>query len=218
MLRIAIDGPAGSGKSTIAKRLAEKLDLLYIDTGAFYRSAAWLLLKLNLAIPDLIKILEKAKIILEKEKVFVEMDNERYDVTDEIRLPEVSMKTSEIASISEVRQILTDQQKSIAKNNSVVMDGRDIGTVVIPDAEIKIFLTASPEERGKRRYKELIAKGIEVDLNNLIKEIAERDKNDSSRAVAPLKKADDAIEIDTTNLSIDEVVAKIEDIIKEKGF
>lgn len=98
------------------------------------------------------------------------------------------------------------------------MDGRDIGTVVIPDAEIKIFLTASPEERGKRRYKELIAKGIEVDLNNLIKEIAERDKNDSSRAVAPLKKADDAIEIDTTNLSIDEVVAKIEDIIKEKVF
>lgn len=217
MLRIAIDGPAGSGKSTIAKRLAEKFNLLYIDTGAFYRSAAWLLIKFDLDISELIKTLEKANIILTREKVFVELNGDRYDVTDEIRLPEVSMKTSEIASIPEIRKILTEQQKSIAKNNSVVMDGRDIGTVVIPDAEVKIFLTASPEERGKRRYRELTAKGIEVDLNNLIKEIAERDKNDSSRAVAPLKKADDAIEIDTTDLTIDEVVSKIEEIIKSKG-
>ncbi len=217
MLRIAIDGPAGSGKSTIAKRLAEKFNLLYIDTGAFYRSAAWLLIKFDLDIPELIRTLEKANVILTREKVFVELNDERYDVTDEIRLPEVSMKTSEIASIPEIRKILTEQQKSIAKNNSVVMDGRDIGTVVIPDAEVKIFLTASPEERGKRRYRELTAKGIEVDLNNLIKEIAERDKNDSSRAVAPLKKADDAIEIDTTDLTIEEVVSKIEEIIKSKG-
>lgn len=218
MLRIAIDGPAGSGKSTISKRLAEKYNLLYIDTGAFYRSAAWIFVKFNLSVEELLNYLKRCRIMLEKDRVLVDLDGKIYDVTDDIRLPEISMKTSEIASIPEVRSLITDQQKTVAKRSSVVMDGRDIGTVVIPDAEVKIFLTASAEERAKRRYNELIGKGLDVDFDNLLGEIIERDKNDANRAVAPLKKADDAYELDTTDMSIDEVVSEIEKIIRNKGF
>lgn len=218
MLRIAIDGPAGSGKSTISKRLAEKYNLLYIDTGAFYRTAAWMLVKFNLSVGELVNYLKHCRIMLEKERVLIELDGNIYDVTDEIRSPDISMKTSEIAAIPEVRSVITDQQKAVAKRSSVVMDGRDIGTVVIPDAEIKIFLTASANERAKRRYNELIGKGLDVDFDTLLGEIVERDKNDANRAVAPLKKADDAYELDTTDMSIDEVISEIEKIIKKKGF
>lgn len=218
MLRIAIDGPAGSGKSTISKRLAEKYNLLYIDTGAFYRTAAWMLVKFNLSVGELVNYLKRCRIMLEKDRVLIYLDGNIYDVTDEIRSPDISMKTSEIAAIPEVRAVITDQQKAVAKRSSVVMDGRDIGTVVIPDAEIKIFLTASANERAKRRYNELIGKGLDVDFDNLLGEIIERDKNDANRAVAPLKKADDAYELDTTDMSIDEVVSEIEKIIRNKGF
>jgi cytidylate kinase len=218
LLRIAIDGPAGSGKSTISKKLAEKYNLLYIDSGAFYRAAAWMYVKFNLSVEELLNYLKRSRIMLEKDRVLVELDGKIYDVTDDIRLPEISMKTSEIASIPEVRSVMTDQQKAVAKRSSVVMDGRDIGTVVIPDAEVKIFLTASAQERAKRRYNEFIGKGLNVDFDNLLGEIVERDKNDANRAVAPLKKADDAYELDTTDMSIDEVVLEIEKIIKKKGF
>ncbi|ADR18008.1 (d)CMP kinase [Calditerrivibrio nitroreducens] len=218
MLRIAIDGPAGSGKSTISKRLAEKYNLLYIDTGAFYRTAAWMLVKFNLSVGELANYLKRCRIMLEKDRVLIDLDGNIYDVTDEIRSPDISMKTSEIAAIPEVRSVITDQQKAVAKRSSVVMDGRDIGTVVIPDAEIKIFLTASANERAKRRYNELIGKGLDVDFDTLLGEIVERDKNDANRSVAPLKKADDAYELDTTDMSIDEVVSEIEKIIRKKGF
>lgn len=218
MLRIAIDGPAGSGKSTISKRLAEKYNLLYIDTGAFYRTAAWMLVKFNLSVGELVNYLKRCRIMLEKDRVLIYLDGNIYDVTDEIRSPDISMKTSEIAAIPEVRAVITDQQKAVAKRSSVVMDGRDIGTVVIPDAEIKIFLTASANERAKRRYNELIGKGLDVDFDTLLGEIVERDKNDANRSVAPLKKADDAYELDTTDMSIDEVVSEIEKIIRKKGF
>jgi len=218
LLRIAIDGPAGSGKSTIAKKLAKKYNLLYIDTGAFYRSAAWIMLKFGLNSDKLIEFLKKSKIDLLDDKVLVEIDRKRYDVTDAIRLSDVTMKTSEIASNPAIRSIISEQQKQIAKTNSVIMDGRDIGTVIIPDAEIKIFLTASPEERAKRRYKELTEKDIKVEFDSILKEIIERDKNDTNRDIAPLKKAPDAIEIDTTDLTIDQVISKIEKIVKEKGY
>jgi len=218
LLRIAIDGPAGSGKSTISKRLAEKYNLLYIDTGAFYRTAAWMLVKFNLSVGELVNYLKRCRIMLEKDRVLIYLDGNIYDVTDEIRSPDISMKTSEIAAIPEVRAVITDQQKAVAKRSSVVMDGRDIGTVVIPDAEIKIFLTASANERAKRRYNELIGKGLDVDFDTLLGEIVERDKNDANRSVAPLKKADDAYELDTTDMSIDEVVSEIEKIIRKKGF
>jgi len=218
LLRIAIDGPAGSGKSTIAKKLAKKYNLLYIDTGAFYRSAVWIMLKFGLNSDKLIEFLKKSKIDLLDDKVLVEIDRKRYDLTDAIRLSDVTMKTSEIASNPAIRSIISEQQKQIAKTNSVIMDGRDIGTVIIPDAEIKIFLTASPEERAKRRYKELTEKDIKVEFDSILKEIIERDKNDTNRDIAPLKKAPDAIEIDTTDLTIDQVISKIEKIVKEKGY
>ncbi|MCX8085058.1 MAG: (d)CMP kinase [Calditerrivibrio sp.] len=218
MLKIAIDGPAGSGKSTISKKIAEKYGLTYVDTGAFYRSAAWLLLKYNLTPQSLIDFLNNVEITIKDKKVFVKVNNNILDVTNEIRLPEVTAKTSEVSALPEIRKILTEKQKLLAKNSPVIMDGRDIATVVMPEAPIKIFLTASPEERAKRRYLEMLENGLAVEFPSVLEEIIKRDHADINRNSAPLKKAEDAIEIDTTGLTIDEVILKIEQIIKEKGF
>lgn len=201
LIHVAIDGPAGAGKSTIAKIIAERLNILYVDTGAMYRALTWKLLSesINLKdIPNIVNIAINTSIKLDGEKVFID----GLDVTEEIRLPKVSNHVSIIARIPEVRTRLVEIQRDIAKEQSLVMDGRDIGTYVLPSAKFKFFLTATAEERANRRYIELIKKGINTSLEQLQKEIKLRDKMDSERIFSPLKPADDAIIIDTTSKSI----------------
>jgi CMP/dCMP kinase len=219
-LRIAIDGPAAAGKSTVAKIVAGKLSYLYIDTGAMYRSLTYKALKLNIDLHDengLKELLSQTKITLEPtdDGQIVFVDGE--DVTDEIRQAAVTNSVSHVAVHSQVREEMVNRQQQLAKQGAVVMDGRDIGTHVIPDAEIKVFLLASVDERAQRRHEENISKGFPSDLEQLKVEIARRDKIDSEREVAPLKKADDATEIDTTSLSIPEVVDKIMLLVERKG-
>jgi CMP/dCMP kinase len=219
-LRIAIDGPAAAGKSTVAKIVAGKLSYLYIDTGAMYRSLTYKALKQNIDLHDeneLKELLAQTKITLEPTEdgqiVYVDGEN----VTDEIRQATVTNSVSHVAVHSEVREEMVNRQQQLAKQGAVVMDGRDIGTHVIPDAEIKVFLLASVDERAQRRHEENISKGFPSDLEQLKVEIARRDKIDSEREVAPLKKADDATEIDTTSLSIPEVVDQIMLLVERKG-
>ncbi|MCA1927215.1 MAG: (d)CMP kinase [Calditerrivibrio sp.] len=218
MLRIAIDGPAGSGKSTVAKKISKILNLTYVDTGAMYRSCAWVSARLEINGNPLVDKLKDVDIQLKNDSVCIIINGELFDITEEIRTPEITKLTGEIASDPSIRKILLEKQKIIAQSTPVVMDGRDIGTVVIPDAEVKIFLTANPEERAKRRYEEMVAKGINTKFEDVYNEILDRDFKDSSRDLAPLKKAEDSVEIDTTSLSIDEVVTKIIDIVKAKGY
>ncbi len=219
-LRIAIDGPAAAGKSTVAKIVAEKLSYLYIDTGAMYRSLTYKALNHNVDLHnegELTNLLSHTTIELEPSEegqlVFLDGDN----VTDEIRQSAVTNSVSHVAVHSRVREEMVHRQQQLAKEGAVVMDGRDIGTHVIPDAEIKVFLLASVEERAQRRHEENILKGFPTDLNQLKEEIALRDKIDSEREVAPLKKAEDATEIDTTSLSISEVVDEIMLLVERKG-
>jgi CMP/dCMP kinase len=219
-LRIAIDGPAAAGKSTVAKIVAGKLSYLYIDTGAMYRSLTYKALKLNIDLHEeneLKELLAQTKITLEPTEdgqiVYVDGEN----VTDEIRQAAVTNSVSHVAVHSQVREEMVNRQQQLAKQGAVVMDGRDIGTHVIPDAEIKVFLLASVDERAQRRHEENISKGFPSDLEQLKVEIARRDKIDSEREVAPLKKADDATEIDTTSLSIPEVVDQIMLLVERKG-
>lgn len=219
-LRIAIDGPAAAGKSTVAKIVAGKLSYLYIDTGAMYRSLTYKALKLNIDLHDedeLKELLAQTEITLEPtdDGQIVYVDGE--DVTDEIRQAAVTNSVSHVAVHSQVREEMVNRQQQLAKQGAVVMDGRDIGTHVIPDAEIKVFLLASVDERAQRRHEENISKGFPSDLEQLKVEIARRDKIDSEREVAPLKKADDATEIDTTSLSIPEVVDQIMLLVERKG-
>lgn len=215
-INIAIDGPAGAGKSTVAKLVAEKLEFIYIDTGAMYRALTFKAienkvdLKNEKEITDLltntnIELTTTAKVFLDGE-----------DVSEQIRSLEVTNSVSFVASHSSVRFEMLDRQRSMARNGGTVMDGRDIGTAVLPNAEVKIFLSATVEERARRRYEENIAKGFSTDFEQLKQEIALRDKRDSERETAPLKKAKDAIEIDTTHLSIDEVVSSILLIVAER--
>ncbi|WP_044336290.1 (d)CMP kinase [Rossellomorea aquimaris] len=219
-LRIAIDGPAAAGKSTVAKIVAGKLSYLYIDTGAMYRSLTYKALKQNIDLHDeneLKEILAQTQITLEPTEdgqiVYVDGEN----VTDEIRQAAVTNSVSHVAVHSQVREEMVNRQQQLAEQGAVVMDGRDIGTHVIPDAEIKVFLLASVEERAQRRHEENVSKGFPSDLKQLKEDIARRDKIDSEREVAPLKKADDAIEIDTTSLSISEVVDQIMMLVERKG-
>ena len=209
MINIALDGPSGSGKSTVAKILSKKLDILYLDTGAMYRACA------------LEAILQKADCLDEESvkkfigdidlKIVYENGAQKTilrgeDVSQKIRQNEVSMMASNISSLPCVRLKMVEMQREVAAGVDCVLDGRDIGTYVLPDAKYKFFMTASPKVRAKRRYDELTKKGQSVDFETLLKEINQRDYNDSHRAFAPLKKADDAVLIDTTDMTVDEVV------------
>ncbi len=209
---IAIDGPAGAGKSTVAKKVADRLGYLYIDTGAMYRAVTWLIQHLQLTLDESIdwtRLLQQYPIALEIGGEGNRVKVGDRDVTEEIRSPEVTGMVSHVAGISGVRQELVKIQRNIAQDLDVVMDGRDIATHVLPHAEVKIFLTASIEERAQRRYDDLLQKGYQPDLENLKEEIAERDRRDQEREVSPLKKHPDAEYIDTTGMSIDEVVDHI---------
>ncbi len=219
-MQIAIDGPAGAGKSTVAKKVANELNYLYIDTGAMFRALTYEALRLNVDVNDgkqlsqLLKGLEIEFIPNENgQRVLVN----NTDVTEEIRSQKVTNNVAAVATHKEVRAEMLTRQRQLASKGSVVMDGRDIGTCVLRDAPLKIFLTASAEERARRRHQELKMKGIHTDINQLKKEIEERDKRDSEREIAPLKKAEDAIEIDSTHLTIDEVVQKILALVKERS-
>ena len=215
---IAIDGPAASGKSTTAKLLAKKLKYVYIDTGAMYRACALDALKNNVSLKDhenLKKLIDKINI----EIVYSENGNKILlngeDVTQRIREAEISKLSSEIAVIGFVRDKMVQLQREMGKKGGIIMDGRDIGTVVFPNADFKFFMIADVEHRAERRLKELLEKGKKADFETVKNELIWRDKNDSSRKHSPLKKADDAIEIDTSNMTIEEQVEKIYKIIKE---
>lgn len=219
LFRIAIDGPGGAGKSTIAKRVAKILDMTYIDTGAMYRAAAY---KIKKEIPHISELdlnlindseeYKQIKEIIEKMDIdfkdgLIRVDGEI--VEDKIRTPEISMLASEISKLPIVRIYLGDIQKKISSDNNVVMDGRDIGTNIIKDAELKIYLTASLQVRAKRRYDELKEKGKIENFDDILEDIRKRDFQDQARELNPLKKAEDAIELDTTNMNIEEVVSFI---------
>lgn len=216
---IALDGPAGSGKSTVAKALAKELQILYLDTGAMYRACA---LKI---IDQKIDVHNEAAVCAAVRELTVQIEYvngaqrtilDGVDVSDDIRQPDISMAASIVSQYPAVRIMMVEKQRAVAATSSCVLDGRDIGTFVLPGADFKFFLTADASVRAKRRYDELRAKGFEVDLKALEKEIVKRDEQDSSRTFAPLKKADDAIEIDTSSLTVEEVVSQIKQKIQEK--
>ncbi|WP_394457124.1 (d)CMP kinase [Leuconostoc suionicum] len=217
--QVAIDGPASAGKSTIAKILATKLNFVYVDTGAMYRTITLAAKKNGIAYNDeekIKKLLSQTEIRFEPGTPVQRVFLNDTDVTDEIRSAEVTNNVSVVASFADVRSNLVNRQREIANSNSVIMDGRDIGTTVLPEADIKIFLVASVDERAQRRYKENVAKGMTTDLETLKHEIEARDYKDSHRQISPLTKAKDAILVDTTGQSIDEVASKIANIIENK--
>ena len=215
-INIAIDGPAGAGKSTIAKAIAKRRGIMYLDTGSLYRAFALFAIRNNVEPKERLKIEElisQAKIELEY------IDGEQHvilngeDVTSQIRTAEVSTCASEVSALDCVRAFLLDLQRNIAKENDCVLDGRDIGTVVLPDAQKKIYLTAAPEARALRRYKERIANGDTVEYNDVLRDVLYRDQNDSTRANAPLKRAEDATVVDSTNLTLEETIDAVDKII-----
>ena len=221
MFSVAIDGPAGAGKSSIAKVIAKHLNFIYVDTGALYRAVGLYALKNNISPSDSSTIINnlnniKLDLTFKNNEQKVIMNGE--DVSLSIRTPEASMASSKVSAIPEVRKFLFDLQRDIAKNSNIIMDGRDIGTVVLPNASIKIFLTASDKQRALRRLKELKQNGIYSDFESVLKDIIERDYNDSNRDIAPLKIADDAIIVDTTELDFEQSINKIETIIKERLY
>lgn len=218
MINVAIDGPAGAGKSTIAKAAAKKLGYIYVDTGALYRTVGVYSIRTKTDYKDS-EAVEKTlphihvdlKFLGGVQHVFLNGE----DVSEEIRLPESSMAASAVSAVPAVRAFLFDLQREIAKKNNCIMDGRDIGTVVLPNADVKIFLTADPEKRAERRYKELLEKGQKVEFQDVLDDLVKRDYDDSHRAVAPLKPAEDSILVNTTTLSLEESIAAIIDTIKE---
>ena len=217
---IAIDGPAGAGKSTIAKRLAKELGYYYVDTGAIYRTVAYFLDLWGVSPKDI----DNVNRYIDELTVGIEYDEDGLqhmimngmDVTGEIRTQDISQKASLVSAHPCVREMLLDMQRDVAKAHNVIMDGRDIGTVVLPKADVKIFLTADPEVRAKRRYDELIAKGQKANLETILKEIKQRDYQDTHREIAPLKMARDSIKVDTSNMDIEQVVAEIMAIAGKK--
>ena len=215
-INIAIDGPAGAGKSTIAKMVSKELGYIYVDTGALYRTIALYITENDIADEDIEASLEKADVSLKfidgAQRVFL---GDR-DVSDLIRTPEISMAASRTSAIPAVRAYLFETQQKIARENSVIMDGRDIGTVVLPNADVKIFLTASAEERANRRYKELSEKPDSPTYQEILDDIIKRDYQDMHRETAPLKQAEDAVLVDTTELNLEESAAAIVKIINEK--
>ncbi|HIX84521.1 MAG TPA: (d)CMP kinase [Candidatus Megamonas gallistercoris] len=210
---IAIDGPAGAGKSTIAKMAATRLGYIYIDTGAMYRAVAWKVLqkyKLPVSTEQINSVLDDINIKLsydEHNNICVEVNG--MDVSTAIRTPEVTSLVSQVAAVSEVRIKMVELQRAMAKRGKVLMDGRDIGTCVLPNADLKIFLTASVEERANRRARQMKEKGYDIDVEKIKKDITARDEADMNRKISPLKKADDALLLDTTDMTIDEVLASI---------
>ena len=219
-ISIAIDGPAGAGKSTIAKRLAAELGYHYVDTGAIYRTVAYFMDLLGVSPKDV----DGVERYIDELTIEIEYDEEGkqhmimngMDVSDDIRTQDISQKASLVSAHAVVREVLLDMQRDMAKNYDVIMDGRDIGTVVLPKATVKIFLTASPEVRAKRRCDELIAKGQKAKYETILKEIKQRDYQDTHREIAPLKLARDSIKVDTSEMDIDQVVAHIRQIVREK--
>ncbi|MDD6729012.1 MAG: (d)CMP kinase [Eubacteriales bacterium] len=218
MINVAIDGPAGAGKSSIAKAAAKELGFIYVDTGALYRTIALNAVRNNVidSTEGIVKMLENTDVKLgfKDGTQCVYLNGE--DVSDLIRTPEISMGASKVSAIPEVRAFLLDLQRNIAKENNVIMDGRDIGTVVLPDAQCKIFLFASAECRAKRRYKELIEKGENVTYENVLDDVNKRDYQDSHREIAPLKPTDESVMADTTSLNLQESVDYVINIIREK--
>jgi len=217
---IAIDGPAGAGKSTIAKRLAKELGYYYVDTGAIYRTVAYFLDLLGVSPKDV----DGVERYVDELTIEIQYDEDGkqhmlmngMDVTDEIRTQDISQKASLVSAHGVVREVLLDMQRDVAKNHNVIMDGRDIGTVVLPKADVKIFLTATAEVRAKRRTDELLAKGQKAQFEVVLKEIQQRDYQDTHREIAPLKMARDSIKLDTSELDIEGVIAAMRKIIGEK--
>ena len=219
IINVAVDGPAGAGKSTVSRQAAKQLGYIYVDTGALYRTIGVNALRKGVDTKD------KAAVAATLADVSVDLVFENgeqkvllfgEDVSTEIRTPAASMAASDVSAVPEVRAYLFDLQRDIATRSNCLMDGRDIGTVVLPDAQVKIFLTASPEERANRRCKELLAKGQQVNYEDVLAEINERDYNDSHREIAPLRPAEDSVLLDTTDISQQEVVERIINIVKEK--
>lgn len=219
MINVAIDGPAGAGKSTVARAAAQKLGYIYVDTGALYRAVGVYCLRKGIETTDaenvgaiLSEITVELKFIDGVQHVFLNGD----DVSTEIRLPEASMAASNVSAIPSVRAFLFDLQRDIAAKNNCIMDGRDIGTVVLPNAQVKIFLTADDTERAMRRYKELQEKGSTVTYQEVLDDLRVRDYNDSHREIAPLKPAEDSVIVNTTNFTLEESIAKIVSTVEEK--
>ncbi len=219
MINVAIDGPAGAGKSTVARAAAQKLGYIYVDTGALYRAVGVYCLRNSIVTTDvdgvgaiLKDITVELKFIDGVQHVFLNGD----DVSTEIRLPEASMAASNVSAIPSVRAFLFDLQRDIAAKNNCLMDGRDIGTVVLPNAQVKIFLTADPEERAMRRYKELIEKGSNVTFEEVLEDLKVRDYNDSHREIAPLKPAEDSVIVNTTGMTLEESIATIVKTVEGK--
>ncbi|QAS50762.1 (d)CMP kinase [Halobacillus litoralis] len=220
-MTIAIDGPAAAGKSTVAKKVAEELSFIYVDTGAMYRALTWKALQKGISLENELSLAELLQqtdlnLVQSKNGQRVMLDNK--DVSDEIRTDDVTNKVSIVAKHKLVREEMVRRQQELVKDRGVVMDGRDIGTHVLPDAEVKIFMIASVEERAERRHKENVEKGYQSDIQQLKEDIRKRDEIDSNREIAPLVKAADAIEVDTTAMGINEVVARILTIVKEKSM
>ena len=219
-IAIAIDGPAGAGKSTIARLAAKELGYIYVDTGALYRTIGLAAFRRGLTAEDkeqIIAMLPEIKVALafnNRQEQIVLLDGE--DVSGLIRTPEISMMASAVSAIPEVRAYLLDLQRDMAHTNNVIMDGRDIGTVVLPDAKIKIFLSASPECRARRRYDELVEKGMDVKYEDILSDVIARDYADSHRDIAPLKSADDAINVDTSGEDLETSVNKLLGIMRER--
>ena len=219
-MSIAIDGPAGAGKSTIARRLAKELGFYYVDTGAIYRTVAYFFDLWGVSPKDIDGITR----YIDELTIGIEYDDEGVqhmimngmDVTGDIRTPDLSQKASLVSAHAIVRDLLLDMQREMAEKHNVIMDGRDIGTVVLPKATVKIFLTATPEVRAKRRTDELIAKGQKADYNKILKDIQQRDYQDTHREIAPLKMARDSVKLDTSELDIDGVIAAMKEIIARK--
>lgn len=215
-LVIAIDGPAGAGKSTISKLIAKNLGINYIDTGAMYRAITYKCIKEDIDVNDIQRVVDLcSRTDVDFVDNYIYLDGQR--LNEEIRSLQVSSRVSDVAKIPQVREFLLKKQREIGKRSDVILDGRDVGTHIFPDAKYKFFLNASAQERGRRRYQELIDKGQSVVLEEIIEDIKKRDYIDSTREVAPLVKADDAIEVDTTSMTIDQVVTYISDMVRRIG-
>ncbi|MGN0469519.1 MAG: (d)CMP kinase [Acutalibacteraceae bacterium] len=219
MIAVAIDGPAGAGKSTIARAVADELGFIYVDTGALYRTIGLSCVENNIDISDtdaVVSVLPQTDIrivFLNGEQRVLLNDK---DVSEKIRTEQISMAASTVSAIPKVREFLLDLQRGFAKTDNVIMDGRDIGTVVLPNAQVKIFLTASPEKRAERRMKQLAEKNIDAEYDDILSDIIKRDYNDSHRKTAPLKPAENSVIIDTTTLTLEQSIKKIADTVKEK--